>query len=205
NSVATLRDNVIVNTKGPGIMVYGAEDPSRINIIERNFVAGSRESSGIVVGGGPVMVRNNVVVGNSEGGVGLEDYGRRGLLRRIVVTHNTVYDNQRGGILIPSDARVEAEISRNAVAAREGTTAFPVARDGIKLVSNQDCSYKACFVNPENKDFTPVEGSPLRGVRESDDKRPIPVDDYFGRTRGIVPAVGAIEPPGGPIRLGIKP
>src|SRR5262249_18291964 len=133
NSVATLRDNVIIDTKGPGIMVYGANNLSEISVIERNFVTGSRESSGIVVGGGPAIVRNNVLVGNNEAGVGLEDYGRRGLLRRVVVTYNTIYNNQRGGILIPSEGRVEVEISHNAVAARERTPLFPAEREGVKV------------------------------------------------------------------------
>ena len=42
NSFGVIRDNVIVNTKGPGIMVYGAKELSHVSIIERNFVAGSR-------------------------------------------------------------------------------------------------------------------------------------------------------------------
>jgi hypothetical protein len=76
NSFGTIRDNVVINTNGPGIMVYGANDLNQLTIIERNFVAGSgshrncdREACN---------VRNNVVVDNGEGGVGLEDYGRRG-------------------------------------------------------------------------------------------------------------------------------
>jgi Right handed beta helix region len=185
--------------------MYGANDPSVISIIERNFVAGSRESSGIVVGGGPVIVRNNVLVGNSEAGVGLEDYGRRGLLRKVVVTHNTIYNNYRGGILIPSEGYVEAEISRNAIEGREGTPLFVGDRKNLRIEGNQDCSNVGCFVDPENTDFTPVKGSPLIESSKSFDKGRGPVDDYFGRTRGVDPVVGAIEPPGGRITLGIKP
>jgi len=50
NSTGIIRDNVIVDSKGPGIMVYGSRDPSRVSVIERNVVMGSRTSSGIVVG-----------------------------------------------------------------------------------------------------------------------------------------------------------
>ena len=205
NSVATLRDNVIVDTKGPGIMVYGANDLSKISIVERNFVSGSRESSGVVVGGGPVVVINNVSVGNNEGGVALEDYGRRGLLRKVVVTYNTVYDNGRGGILISSGGSIDAEISHNAVAGREGTLLFPVEREGLRLLENQDCRNTSCFVDPVNKDFTPVKDSKLFRTEESTNKKLAPVLDYFGRTRGDVPVTGAIEPPGGLIIMGIKP
>jgi hypothetical protein len=205
NSFGTVRDNVVVATKGPGIMVYGANNLSQISIIERNFVAESRESSGVVVGGGPVIVRNNIVISNNEGGVGLEDYGRRGLMRKVVVMYNTVYNNGRGGILISSGSPNEAEISYNAVEGREGTLLFPADREGLRAVGNQDCRNTVCFVDPANKDFTPAKGSLLSGTGEGADRKPAPMLDYFGRTRGNSPAIGAIEPPGGPIRLEIKP
>ena len=205
NSTGVVRDNVIINSKGPGIMVYGAIDPTEISIIERNFVSGSRESSGVVVGGGPVIVRNNIVVGNNEGGVALEDYGRRGLLRKVLVAYNTVYNNGRAGILITPGGSIEGEISYNAVTGREGTPLFPPEREGLRVVGNQNCRNADCFIDPANKDFTPVKDSLLFGVGESADRRLTPRLDYFGRTRGDFPIAGAIEPPGGPIRLGIKP
>ena len=62
NSHGVLRHNVIVDTKGPGIMVYGARDLVLTIVIERNFVARSRSASAIVLGSGPAIVRNNVVV-----------------------------------------------------------------------------------------------------------------------------------------------
>jgi Right handed beta helix region len=205
NSAGVIRDNVIVNTKGPGIMVYGASDLEKINIVERNFVEKARHSPGIVLGGGPAIVRNNVVVGNHEGGIALEDYGRRGLLRKIIVTHNTIYNNGRGGILIPAEGPSEAEISRNAIGGREGTPLFVGERKNLRIVENQDCGNSSCFVDPENMDFTPLKGSPLFESSQSFDKRRSPADDYFGRLRGFYPVVGAIESPGGPITFEIKP
>ena len=55
NSTGVIRDNVILNTKGPGIMIYGTADAVKTQIIERNFVMGSQQSSGIVIGGGPAL------------------------------------------------------------------------------------------------------------------------------------------------------
>jgi len=52
NSSGVIRDNVIVDTKGPGIMIYGARDLVTTSVVKRNFVRGSRTSSGLVVGGG---------------------------------------------------------------------------------------------------------------------------------------------------------
>jgi hypothetical protein len=204
NSVAEIRDNVIVNTKGPGIMVYGSNDPNEKSVIERNFVSGSRESAGIVVGGGPAVVRNNIVSGNSEGGIGLENYRRRGLLRHVLVTYNTLYGNSRGGILVPAEGALEAEISYNAVAARDGTIAFPGERKGVRVVGNYDCSNTRCFVDPENKDFTPLNGSPLLETHKSSRVEPNSIDDYFGRPRRMHSAIGAIQPPGATIGVGFK-
>ena len=82
-----------------------------------HFIEKARHLSGIVVGGRPAVVRNNVIVGNNGMGIALKDYGRRGLLRKSVVTHNT--GNDYGSILISSEGSVEAEISHNAFANRE--------------------------------------------------------------------------------------
>src|SRR5262249_60454443 len=98
NSVAVIRDNVVVKTKGPGIMVYGSRDLLTRTVVERNFVTASRSSSGIVIGGGPVVVRNNIAVGNADYGIVLENYHRRGLLRGIVVARNTAYGDLKGAI-----------------------------------------------------------------------------------------------------------
>ena len=201
NSTATIRDNVIVDTKGPGIMVYGASDLSRISLVERNFVAGSRTSSAIVLGGGPAIVRNNVVTTSGEAGIGLEDYQRRGLLRGVVVAHNTIYANARGGILVPAQGLLDVKIVNNAAHARAGTPPFPARRPGILSLGNVDCSALPCFTDPDQRDF-----SPLAIRRGSLVAEPwIPPDDYFGRRRDIPPTAGALETPARPILPGIKP
>jgi hypothetical protein len=199
NSVATIRDNVIANTKGPGIMVYGARDPAQVSLVERNFVARSGTSSGIVVGGGPVVVRNNVAVGSAEAGIGLEDYGRRGLLRGIVVAHNTVYGNEGGGIAAPPDGRLEARLVNNAVHAPVGKAALP-HRAEVARLGNVECPLGVCFVAAEAGDFgflAAQAGLVVSGPG-------MPADDYFGQPRGVPPVVGAIERSPGPIPLGLK-
>jgi hypothetical protein len=120
NSSGIIRENVIVGTKGPPIMVYGAQDASKGSLVEKNYVSGSRTSSGIVVGGGPVVVRGNVAKNNAEAGIALEDYGKRGLLRGLVISANKVADNQKGGILAPDGVnyRTEAPIESTAAPVR---------------------------------------------------------------------------------------
>ena len=205
NSVALIRDNVIVDTKGPGIMVYGAQDLSAVSLVERNFVMGSLGSSGIVVGGGPVVVRNNVAVGSHAGGIGLEDYGRRGLLRGIVVAHNTVFGNEAGGIVTPEGGVRDALLINNAAHARVGAPALPPAQNGVRLAGNVDCSLLAYFMNPEARDFSPLLGAGLVGAGAVRVESWVPGDDYLGNRRGIPPTVGALERPAGPIPLAPKP
>lgn len=204
NSSAIIRDNVVLDTKGPGIMVYGSQDLVATSVVERNFVRGSRTSSGIVLGGGPVTVRNNVSGWNFEAGIGLENYGGRGLLRAIVAVHNTVYANLGGGIMTPERGPVEAVLVNNAVHARAGTYALPAPRAGLLMNGNVDCSFALCFANPDALDFAPFTGSILvgRGLRSG--TAPV-ADDFFGARRGEPATIGAIEQPNGPIRLGVRP
>ena len=196
-----IRDNVIVNTKGPGIMVYGAADPSKVSLVARNFVAGSRTSSAIVVGGGPVIIRNNILTTSAEAGIGVEDYGRRGFLRGIVLANNSIYGNTLGGILIAAQGLLEMTIVNNAAQPRAGTPAFPSARAGVLSLGNTDCALLRCFVDPDQLDFTLLASHLGSVVAEPG----VPVDDYFGRRRDSPPTAGAIEGAGQPILLGIKP
>ncbi len=205
NSSGIIQDNVIVDTKGPGIMVYGSRDVVTVSVVERNFVRGSRTSSGIVVGGGPAVVRNNVSGWNFEAGIGLENYARRGLLRGIVVVHNSVYNNAQGGIMGPQHGPIDARILNNAAHARAGTPALPAPRGGLRLVGNVDCSWVPCFANPEGVDFSPFPGSLLRGPSVPRAEDSVPTDDFFGSPRQFPPTIGAIERPSGPIPLNIKP
>ncbi|MEX0704357.1 MAG: right-handed parallel beta-helix repeat-containing protein [Planctomycetales bacterium] len=92
-----IRENFITGTQGPGIMVYGADaaKPDDASLIERNIVVGSRTCPGIVVGGGPAVVRNNLVIGCRGGGIALQNYGGRNLLDRITLVDNLALANQR--------------------------------------------------------------------------------------------------------------
>ena len=204
NSSGVIRDNMISDTKGPGIMVYGSRDLVATSVVERNFTKGSRTSSGIVVGGGPALVRNNISIANFDSGIGLENYGRRGLLRRIVLAHNTVYGNQGAGISVPDDGPLEALLINNAVHARPGARGVPATRAGLRLAGNVDCSLALCFANAHGLDFSPFPGSLLFGVAALQPGESSPVDDFFGRRRGMPPAIGAVEEASGPVRPGIK-
>lgn len=205
NSVGMIRNNVIVDTKGPGIMVYGSRMPDRISVVERNVVMGSLRSSGIVVGGGPVIVRNNVVIGNHEAGIGLEDYGRRGLLRGVIVVHNTAYGNPGGGIAVPDHGLREAVVVNNAAHAPVGAEPLPLPSGTVRAAGNVNCAMTLCFENPQGYDFSPAPGSPLPHGGIAAVEAWMPTVDLFGAPRRGVPTAGAIEGPNGPLPLPIRP
>ena len=85
-----IRDNIVFGTRGPGIMVYGAEGAQEggQSLIERNLVVGSRRHPGIAVGGGPAVVRHNITIAGHGDGIGVFDYGGRGMLEQITLEGN---------------------------------------------------------------------------------------------------------------------
>lgn len=201
NSSGVVRDNVILYTKGPGIMVYGARDLTRHTLVERNVTIGSRTSSGIVVGGGPAVVRNNVSALNAEAGIGLEDYQGRGLLRSIVVIANTVYRNAAAGIAGPEGGLRDVTLINNAAHAPAGRRAIPPPQPGLQLLGNVECIWVPCFANPDGMDFSPFPGSLLASGGVTQMQSAMPQEDFFGIRRGMPPTVGAIERPAGLISL----
>jgi hypothetical protein len=202
NSTGVIRANVVVNPKGPGIMVYGAQDGLSASVVERNVIMGSRESAGIVVGGGPAIVRNNIAALNAQGGISLQDYANRGLLSGIVVAHNTLYANGAAGIRVPETGLLQAIVLNNAVHALPGVQALPDAQPGLDLAGNADCGGLACFADPEGLDFSPLVGAPLLGLGAVHGEAWTAREDFFGRPRGPIPTVGAVERAGsGPVTL----
>jgi hypothetical protein len=203
NSTAVLRDNVIVNTKGPGIMVYGADDPAFASLVEGNLVAHARTAAGVVIGGGPAIVQNNIVIGGGEAGIALEDYGRRRLLRGVRVANNTVYAALKGGITLDATGPVDVKLLYNAAHALTGR-AFPGVRFGVTSLGNVDCRSAACFVDPAALDFAPRVGSPLPGRAQQ--APGVPRDDFFGSPRPAAGSIGAVESGSRrPVTLGKKP
>ncbi len=102
-----IRNNLIMNSQGPGIMVYGAKDakPEDANIVEGNIVVGSRNSAGIVVGAGPSVVRNNIVLGCSGGGISALNYGGWNLFEHVTIEGNTVGLNTKSDFYVDEGYR----------------------------------------------------------------------------------------------------
>ena len=195
NSSAIIRDNVVTDTKGPGIMVYGARDRASENLVERNFVSGSRTSSGIVIGGGPALVRNNVALGNALAGIALLDYAHWGLLHQIKVGFNTLLENGAGAITASQDKLIDSMMVGNVGWASARGALFPPRQGGLVAFDNLACE-KSCFANIDLLDLAPARNSLL-------DKRTvgvkagwIPEEDYYRQRRKVPPRLGAVETAG---------
>jgi hypothetical protein len=195
NSASVIHDNRIQDTKGPGIMIYGSREYSTESLIERNFIASSRTSAGIVIGGGPVLVRNNIAIGNALGGIALQDYSQRGLLRQIKVGFNTLLDNGKGAITATQDKLAETMIVGNVGLAGAQGSLFPPRQNGLVASDNVFCE-KSCFADVDGFDLSPARGSIL-------DRRSVglkaawfPQDDFFGQRRQSPPKFGAVETAG---------
>lgn len=156
NSDAQIRDNSVYVTKGPGIMVYGNADPvGPASLIEGNYVHRSATDGGIVLGGGPVMVRNNVVVDHGKGGIIAQDYQGRGLQHNIKILHNTLVDNLIGGVVTEGwIANRGNVISNNFIRAPLGQN--PIKPLGMIAIveGNVHCPTGAgCFIKGDRQPF----------------------------------------------------
>lgn len=192
NSPSIIRDNVITDTKGPGIMIYGGREVLEESLIERNFVSGSRGSSGIVIGGGPAIVRNNIAVANSQSGIALHDYAQWGLLRSIKVGFNTVYGNEAGGIMAPAGKVAASLMVGNVGASLSGASAFSARQAGLAAEDNLVCN-KSCFADVEKNDFSATQNSLLERGGVGYKAAWLPDDDFFAQRRKTPRKIGAVE------------
>jgi len=199
NSYGTVRDNTIYNTKGPGIMVYGSNRIDLPSIVEGNYVEGSRNEGGIVIGGGPAIVRNNVLVGNAYGGISAQNYGGRDLQKKVWIIHNTILDNDDSGINVAAwqESR-DNVIAFNAMSLRSGTSSIRPSFPTGTIMGNVNCTVTAsCFVNSTTPpyDLWPASDTdnPLINVAGNGTEAWRPADDFMGIPRGLAADVGAFE------------
>jgi len=197
NSYGTVRDNTIYRTKGPGIMVYGSNRKDPPSVVEGNYVEGSKTEGGIVIGGGPAIVRNNVLVGNAYGGISAQDYNGRGLQKNVWIVENTVLNNADSGINVESwSAGSGNVIAFNAILPKAGTPALRPSSPAGTLIGNVTCAIaSSCFVNATTPpyDLWPSPTSPLLNTAGTGTEPWRPMDDFMGVIRGAAADVGAFE------------
>ncbi|MBI2216471.1 MAG: right-handed parallel beta-helix repeat-containing protein, partial [Candidatus Rokubacteria bacterium] len=197
NSWGTVRDNTIYRPNGPGIMVYGSDRGDPASIVEGNYVEGSRTEGGIVVGGGPAIVRNNVLVGNAYGGVSAQNYGSRGLQQNVWIVHNTILGNADSGINVQAwNSGAGNVIAYNAILPLAGTAALRPSAPIGTVIGNVTCAIaEVCFVNGTTPpyDLWPQIGGPLVDAAGSGTEPWRPLDDFMGVPRTGAADVGAFE------------
>ncbi len=161
DSFGVVRDNVIHDTQGPGIEIFGSYDDSRVSYVTGNLVMGSRANASLEIGGGPCIVHSNIVVGGVEGAIYAYDYDGRGLQRGVTIAGNTAVGVDERAIRISSWDGDDLTLANNALW-REGGAELPQLGGNVVVQGNVLCPTAGdCFADASQLDYWPAEGGPL--------------------------------------------
>lgn len=217
-----VRNNVCARVNQVCVLLYDDWDLGP-NIVEGNFIYGSKNDAGIQVSAGAI-IRNNVIVGNKQGivvtanSVNLQA-GKSN--RNIVVVGNTLVNNQGTGIVVPTLSPTAGSKFINNAVIEDSGNAFTgsdqtgvtwqnnayfggsrlagVPSSGAKLVGSSTTELQ----DPVAYNFHPKAASALlsAGVSTTD-----ATQDYACVTRGATPTIGAFEQTtGAALTLGFSP
>lgn len=197
-----IRHNVVVDTRGPGIILYGTNggDPNRV---EGNLVWGTNDNGIQLVG--DVEVVDNIVI--DAGVYGIYSQASQGATPDdLVVAHNTVLRAGSGCFRADDwDAVEDAVVANNALLCDGGTAirlggGVGAARFAGNVVTGSSAlgegvrdggSAAALVVDPDGPDLWPVDGSLLV---DGGDAAAVSVStDFDCRARRGTPDVGAYE------------
>jgi hypothetical protein len=196
NAQGVMRDNTIYRTSGPGLMVYGSNTGQPSSVIEGNYVEAARDDANINAGGGPVIVRNNVVVGGGFGGIRAQNYGGRNLQRDVRIVHNTVLSvTTQGGILVQGWTLASSTgnvLANNAIVS--STLPATSGSTGNAIVSGNIACAASCFVNAASAPFKPWPAADSPLIDAGGAGQPWQAsDDFFGLPRSPASDIGAFE------------
>lgn len=174
-----IRGNDIRNTSKYSIHIYdedkygstGELNPKISNlVVENNVIDSSRSRSGIVVSGGDyskppieingVLIRNNLVLNNSTGGIYL---AYDGWIKNIEIYNNTIYGNPGGGIRISQDKKAENITIINNILSDNGSSQIFCNGKVTNLVVRKNLFWNPTSVGSGVNDLSPVMGNPLFG------------------------------------------
>ena len=196
DSNAVIRDNAIFDIKGPGIMVYGSHDPDLPpSAIDGNLVITSRTSGGILIGGGPAIVTNNIVADGSTYGIHVYQHNAGAPLREVVVAHNTLIDNQGNAIHAAGWSEEAGNILVNNAIAPGDHAAIGGNPNGL-VENNITCDPPSeCFFAPNDSPFsvTPLAMGPLADAAPTYDAPWYPEVDFLGHSREDQNFAGALN------------
>ena len=184
-----IRDNVIHDTKYPGIIVYDT-DGKAPNIIERNAIWNSGDHG--IQAAADAIIRNNVIFATRGEGIHCRDH-QSAVVGRLKIVHNTILSKAAIRIVAPKKFSGKVLVANNAVG---GSLRIP-ARPEITQRAN---------VGGVREQF-PSEGSNCIGAA---DPAHVTKDDFNRSARGESKDAGAykFDPAGNPgweIGKGFKP
>lgn len=218
-----IRDNVIVNTLAPGILLYD-DYQKGTNVVEGNVVMNTLSDNGIQVSSG-VRVQNNIVINAHAAGIAVStnQLQTAGVYHDVKIIHNTVYASGSADLYLPILSKSEFVIANNLFltsakafdvktqtgavwrknAYVSGTVPTGVDATGVFQVTSAD------VINAGGNDFYPTESSLLIGAGSAN-YSPRLTYDFNGKSRSATaPTVGAYEHstatnPGGAVKAGFK-
>jgi parallel beta-helix repeat protein len=172
-----IRGNDIRNTSKYSVHIYdedkynstGEPHPKITNLlVENNVIDGSRSRSGIVVSGGDyskppieingVLIRNNLILNNSTGGITFQGDG---WIKNIEIYNNTLYGNPGGGIRINQDKEAESITIINNILSNNGSSHLSGKGKVTRLVVRKNLYWSPTSVGSDVNDSSPVLGNPL--------------------------------------------
>ena len=161
DSYGIVRDNVIHDTQGPGIEIYGSYDDNLVSHVTGNLVMGSRVDGSLEIGGGPCIVTGNIVVGGAQGAIYAYDYSGRGLQRGVTIAGNTALGVDAAAVRISGWDGDDLVLANNALW-REGGAELPQLGGHVEVAGNVLCATaEACFEDAAQLDFWPAAGGSL--------------------------------------------
>ncbi|HEB75222.1 MAG TPA: hypothetical protein ENJ04_02585 [Nitrospirae bacterium] len=167
NSNTVVRNNIIINPPQYGIHVYDEQKRSTDSLrhienvtVENNFVANSGSRAGIIVAAGKktevqgVIIRNNVLVENADGGVVVK-YGK---IDDVRIYNNTIYGST-GVVVGPSENISNVKIKNNIIT-YNGTHIKVISPD-VSIVADNNLYWPAPAVLENITDPDGITGDPL--------------------------------------------
>lgn len=174
-----IRGNDIRNTSKYSVHIYDEDkytsteepNPKITNLlVENNVIDGSQSRSGIVVSGGDyskppieingVLIRNNLILNNSTGGITLKGDG---WIKNIGIYNNTLYGNPGGGIRISPDKQAENIAIINNILSNNGSSHLYANGKVTDLVVRRNLYWNPTSVGEGVRELSPVMGNPRFG------------------------------------------